>query len=603
MKKFLLIAVCWLALAAPVHAQTSTPTPQPPVSWPPDPTAILEDGVTWTLLTTTDTAAQARAEADNEGRAILFYDGSSAAPRRFPFPPGVDRVASAHLSQDGTIAVQLTFVDSTLDSDRQGAAAAGNTLLLDPATGEYRAAPAVCGGRILQAQPGSGHWAAVAVADDPGVALLCHTETGAVRDALPAHYRQWKVGASPDGTWLVMVGRSEADLTYHVFSYRLDSGTVAELGVLDEHLPLDPVFGFHSWIGDRQGMLVASDSYRSYPPAAYFAFDVTAAGSLTFTFSGWPGTVFYSGESQRYASLHSDGYSEGMLGSGGLSHTPCRLTVYDAAGLRTQDLGWECQSVAVDDNDVRLAYRQGERLYFLVQPEEDVAVTRPYAYDFARDAVEPAPVTGEFESIAGMSPDGDRLVLFAGDDGTLARHAAPFDIRVEPMALRQVVVAAWNGAILYRSEPGGFDLSGQVTWPDDDTLVIAAFPSEDTLTLDSGETQQVPYPCSLRMIRFADRRPVEIRITPQIGAGDTPFAPDGFASAAEALSPDGRYWLTGDAVFDLESFTLVPLLRADLPAGLRATLAWSADSRVLATIRAPGHDAQFELAFPASRAS
>ncbi len=544
MKRSVLFTLCLLILlAAPIHAQE--PTPAAP--WPPDPSPIFADGVTWEEVQPASPAAQPAPDVVNdfERHVIRVRDEATGTWQEFPYPPSIVNVDGANLRSDGMVWLLL-------DWEASNDPRPDDFILLDPATGEYSPPPTVCDGRVIQAEPGEGQWVAAYAPGTSDHATLCHSETGEQRDILPVEMEGWRTWTSPDDVWLVLLGVDLKQLQFLIYAYPLAGGNPTLLGA--EEWGMDQSYWLCGWVSAEKGVICGSDPYHSWVPVSYQAFDVTQANSLEHLFSGWD-NVFFDEEHAQYVALRSERYAAyhtNSLGSG----RPCTLYIFNADGLHQFDLNFECRVVAPDLSggdfvlgDYRLFYRQDNMLYFLTIDSEEATIAELRSYNLALDPSAPSQTEvlfeGEIETIWGVSPDGRYIVLITNDN-------LQFDLNpnwiYRPMGWQITIVdrtqEVWD--LRYQSEPMS---PGLTIWLDDHTVVILSGEVTTSRRIGEHELDRVPVtqPATIR------------RIT---------------------LNDDGSYdmWLRtlDHAVF----------LRDALPAGYRMTIdAWEDDNTVRLTLR------------------
>lgn len=566
------LPVLILLAVSPVFAQTPTPAP-----WPPNPEQIFADGVVWEEVIRP--AASPAPEVDNDARIIRVYDETQASWQEFPFPDDFDHVDYVDRQPDGQLRMKsykhFYYVTLSLPEPEPDPE---ELRILDLSTGIYTRPASVCNGRIFKADPGNGRWV-VAVFDDGGEghAILCHSETGEMRDVLPDDYVRWRVATSPDNSWLVLVGYSSSafPVEFHILAYDLHHDTFQTLGSIDimtsESMP-----GVCGWLSDTQGVLCAAGDHN-WQAGLFYTFDVTQAESLSLASHAWGETLYTVTNPTRYVTLNSTEYSNKVTWSLG-PHRPCTLTVIDAAGVRQHELGYDCV-LFTPDNDFYCDYTPGiwagDTLYYLTTASDDAPISDLRSFNLVSETGNEALFTGEIEAILNVSPDQRYIVLLIDDNGALDRDVD----RCSDQWRGGWQVAIFDqdtGTIIYRSEPIGVYLPTQVVWLDEHTIFVSAADDFTAITVTlEGDTIFLTSPSSMRRIVINRDDTLDIQIT-------TRFALD---LRDYRVAPNNRYVFSDNTLFDMIAFEPVLVLRDDIPADYEISSRWTDDSRLRVTVK------------------
>lgn len=455
---------------------------------------------------------------------------------------------------------------------------------LNAFSGAYTYALKVCEDHIFKALSGAGRWVVVALEawqwgqgnseDMSEHAFICHLETGEMRDIVPPGYDFWASSCSPDNEWLVLAGDRSGERKYDIFAYHPPDDRWVSLGSLD-----DESLGFGEWVSAHQGILAAGSLYaHDWEASHYYAFDVTQPNSLTPAFYAWRDDHYFGETPARYVSIMSEKYSTSMAGGSGPDHSPCQLVVYDAEGIRRHDLAYECLPMAIDESRYSPFFRHGNTLYYLATASKDATVSELRVFDLDHETGSVQLFTGEIESILSVSPDQRYIVLLMDDNGMLD---TPFETCCKERGGWQTAIfdQKW-GAVVYRSEPIGVYLPGQVAWMDAHTVLIGAV-QELAATRVSEENDYIyeVIPPSIRRITFDETYGTDITITTHFGLL-TRFP----AIFPLQMSPDRHAVIVETAVIDPLTFEKLPILRDDIPESYRVSLRWAEDGALVTRI-------------------
>lgn len=552
MKRFSVICIFAILFSAHLGVQAQTPEPLP--STLPDPAEIFNEDVQWSLVEPPAPVVRS-VRIDDERQVIQVTDINTDTQREYPFPPDVSSIYSAVKRPDGLIVVRLNW---EFGSDPQPS----DVLLLDPNTGLYEPAPTVCNGQVLQAEPGQGAWTIAYLDADYERPVLCNSEDGDQRDVLPSGRTDWWISPSPNGNWLILAGDNS-----QVYAYSINDDQVIPLGAVSDGIA-DHAASVWDWVSDVQGLLCRPNDDRTWPGASCFSFDVTQPNSIEYAFSDLRGgNVFRLDNPVRYGSVLSEDYSALITGSQNPNHPPCTLTLYDAAGLRQHELGYECIPIILNREGRSPYYRQGNMLYYLTFDSPDSTVSTLRSYDIEFEAGNNALFYGEIENILSVSPDNRYVVLLLDDNGMLeSRWMGPCCFEIQGWQI--AILEAATSQIVYHSEPVGVYTADQAIWLDDTTLIISAAQEYELLrATEDGSVLSNRIPASLRRINLDNG----VNVSMIMGSTDHHW-PD-----LNWLSPgEWHYLLSEDnTVLDLRTYEPVPILRNDIPEKYTVRLTWS----------------------------
>jgi hypothetical protein len=428
-----------------VSGQEGTPS----APWPPDPEAIFEDGVQWDIAP--DEMPIEAVTFDFERSVIKIFDAESKSWLEYPYPPGWDyvglvtRLANGQIQIVGRISGPNYLIPEA-------------TYWLDVNTGAYSRPPTVCDDLVVKEEPEIGKW--VVFTKDDGPQTLCHTVTGEQLDILPQELPDWRVDISPDQGTLVLMGRDES-LTgdFQIWTYDFENQALSELGIFE--IGSDEGLIFCGWISNTQGLLCLS----KWPGAALYTFDTTQPDSIEYVFQTW-GDAFLLEDLNRHATVQSEDYFALYLGSDDQEHLDCSLSIFDAAGLRTETLGYECLLISPDSFEQRPYFNQDNILYYLTKDSNDAPVSTLKSYDLEHESGNFPWLTAEIESILGASPDHRYIVLAMDDNQELGTYSPDgFQIAIWDFSASQIV---------YQSEPINLFYSSNIAWIDNRTVVMDA---------------------------------------------------------------------------------------------------------------------------------
>jgi hypothetical protein len=543
------ILIMLLLTQAAVIGQGTEPTSP----WPPDPNEIFEDDVQWQQIGKYG-STEPYATVDNEQGKFQLWDGTGKLTHEFPFPQGVTNLHRVRLLPDGMIQIVVRHIEGAAYQGIDYSFVPGNVLLLDPETGQFSEAPAVCDDLAVQTTQGLPQWKAVAATAESSKWLLCETETGILLDILPDRFDWWTVLQPPDRNWLILAGYDEQSTANHqIFSYDLKTNTFRVLGQLgggfDERIELCHM------LSDTVGLLCRR-AYQHYVTDVYYHFDLAHSFSVEAVLSGWDETMFSIDDPSRVGSVFSSQYFELMSGSA--IPTPfCSLWSYDLEGLHHIELGAECLIGIHAGQFVNYVpfFRKDSQLYLLIKEHADATISSLKRYDIATGTLQPImssdgnTLSGEFESIIGVSPD-DRYIVMMGDENGVLGYITMMDSIFPPGGEWQVVIFDQKtGELLYRSNPLGVYADRQVYWLDDKTVIIAAVPPRGALPTDN--TTITKPTGSLQKLTFNSDGTVEAEILTGYDGGMMEYG-----------SADYRCYLINpdDSVINLDTFESVRVM-------------------------------------------
>lgn len=500
---------------------------------------------------------------DTETRTLYVRNFPGALWQQFDYPEGFETVECLSRRTNAT-----WIVRSSCDPDTSEAR------ILNPNSGQYTEPETVCWSHI-KALPAEGQWVVVT---DPEIraAVLCFTEDNNIRHVLPPEFRWIDITTSPDKQWVVTMGLREFERDPSVYVYNTVEDKMVKLGIVDATV-LDPEMSFGQWVSSTRGTILERDRYRTWPQQNLFGFDVTEqSGQIALTdevvvdkfdlaLSGWPQTVNFNLRPARYESVITG--AQIRAASTPASHVPCQIMIYDETGTQTYQWGYECLPVAVTEGTevtYSSAYRIGSDYYYLAT--RGAASVTSTLNTFNADTRDGGylGLTGEIETILGVSPDKRYIVVLLDDDGKLNLSYECELCRVS-QGMTAAIFDTQTSRIVYASERIGVYEGWQVVWPNEYTVVFYALPIIPDLNVTQ-EGENTQFPGSLRSIGLTTDGHMQVlsdSTLPLLGE----FHP-------RRISEDKRYWLTKRGVFDLVYFTHIDLVRSDLPSGVQVDLYW-----------------------------
>lgn len=538
--------------------------PEEPVVNPQD---IFAEGIIWTPAEAD--VSPPTAKVNFEKKMIEVFDGNTW--RSYPYPPDADSVSDAALRPDGIVEIVLEFMEMKLDPLPE------DVWLLDPQTGDYSRPPTVCEARVLTASPGE--WVTVYV--DEERTFLCHSGTGEMREIPLKEFDNWEVFSSPDGAYLVLIGRdwNSNGGDFVTFAYKVDTEEATPLGYISRNL--DNRVKLCNWVSDTQGVLCSADFYRSWPGSSYYVFDVTQSDSLIHAFGGWEEDIMWIDDPPRYVSLFSQNRSSSITGSSGPDHISCTLSIYDAKQLINREVGYECLPIPLDYESAAPYYRHGDVIYYLTIEGPDATVSTLHFGDVKMNMFFSI-FTAEIETILSVSPDGRYVVLLLDDDRVfdfIWNSPANNNCCPEDEAYEVAILDTQSNEFVYRSEPIGVYLTKQVAWLNEQSVVIAATRVFHSIRVsESDDTFDVMIPPSLRRVTVNDDSIVDVVI-------ETSLSFDHYDFFSLNTSPDHRYSLRSDhTVIDLYNFEVIPLLCEGCEETFQGFTRWTPEGTIEASI-------------------
>jgi hypothetical protein len=416
MKPAALLTLCLaLLLTSAVHAQD--------VRWPPDHTALFAPGVEVVEaehIIFSEYGTQPDVELDESARIVTVYTQDMMDFQQFPYP---DRVATLQ----GSFREGEYLYFNAVERDENPDLPPMRTLWqLDPNTGSFERYETSCidwetDGRTVGTIGGtsilegwSNGWGSNAILNaarwvfyhhlPDGRTTLCHTETGEMRGLLPKDIPYWVYTLeSPTGEWVVALG---SKYTYgrllEAYAVNVSTGNVHYLGEIAE---MDD-FSFDRWYSDTVFVLYSGGMPES-AGKLYYIVDIAQPKSI-LTMNG---RATYNHYLQRYEYVITYGK---LLRYGTFpTHVNCRLELFDLPTMRqsTHELGYNCGGIAVLD-DGRYVYLRYEQ-----DPSQPATLL---SLDPATDQREVL-LSGEYEVLDSVSPDGRYAVLIQDDNGQLDR--------------------------------------------------------------------------------------------------------------------------------------------------------------------------------------
>lgn len=568
MKQVVLIVV-FFSLIAIVQAQT-LPTPED----------IFAEGVQWSYIEYEPEPISDSVDLDNDKKIIQFYDSSEDSLHDFPYPDEVDYLQHARILDDGFIELSRNYESLDYDPDRY--IRAGYMFLLDPETGKYQELPLVCQDRIIQSENDAGRWTVVHDLEDYQKAFLCHSGTGQELQILPDGYFDWDVSLSPDGDWLIISGYSSAT-GIEVYSYNLPNNEMIQLGVMSGSSDMGA--SICGWVTDIKGILCNSLGVLPYT-GFYYTFDLTQTNSVKYVFSGWwRENIIEIEEPTRFTVMLSEQYISSNTGSVSRDHQPCRIITYDAEGLETLDLGYECRPLWIDDYTIAPYIRNEDTIYFLTVDHPEATIAELHAYDARAKSDPNLPIfSGEIESILSVSPDGQYAVLLMDDNGKLDFSPMTGYCCLNDKGFRVVIIRIddigniYAFDIVYRSDAIGVYIPPQVAWLDSNTVVIATRETGEMLRMTE-DGNIIPYftPSSLHRITIGSA--VDIAITTRFGFQRQ-------QTMELNISPNNRYVELPDGkIIDLMTFNEITIFRDNLPDEFYYSTSWLDDNDLRVNIQ------------------
>ena len=281
---------------------------------------------------------------------------------------------------------------------------------------------------------------------------------------------------------------------------------------------------------------------------------MTKEDSLEPVFSGWPESLFSLENPKRYFALYVRDYFAYLIGAY-IDDNPCLLWIYDANGLRTQELGDTCIPILTERNIIAPYFRYGLDFYYLVADRETPGISTLYQYDTEHERVSKPLFKGEIESIISISPGAHYAVVVLDNNGELDFQW--IDAFCCTQVMKMGILDIQTGQLIYQSESMGLYTATQVDWLDPNTLLVGG-----TLTqydLNKGIT-----PYSLRRIHIENE--VTIQLTTQYSweCESQPLVlcrqDDILLSVNNILENQSK-----PVILDLNTFQPLPLLRNDIP--------------------------------------
>jgi hypothetical protein len=548
----LALLLVFFTIGRQVSAQTPTSIPAPR---PPDPQDIFAEGIEWTLIEE-ETLAPDPIEQDYARQVIRVFDDKIGEWGEYPFPSAVPGL------QFNTDMLDNGLVRVWIHKERNEDLWPGQVFLLDPETGVYTEPPTICEGKVIRAEAGQGKWTVVYHDEEKSEAFLCQSETGEIRDvtfvSLPERaVDEWQVYPSPDQNHLVLVAR-QGD--FYLFAYDLITEDLINLGTIRGDS--DFVFSLGFVVSASRGLASVSHYYSSWPATTTYAFDINTPNSIEFAFWSWWDSIYAIQSPKRIVSVFSEDYAASNTGSYSREHKPCTLTVYDASGLHTQELGYECIPHFVRDFTASPAYQQGNFLYFLVKYSEEAVDSYLYRYDIAHDTMTELAGAVEIESILSVSPGNDYIAVLMDDNGLLD---FPWndDYCCDYTHGRQlVIISTVIGTPIYRSEPLAVYSPSQLIWTDESTVVVTSYNSE------FGDQISDWLWGSMRRIRIEDE-----------GRTIVTTSTTKYDAVSLEPSPDHQYGLDREnTLIDLRSFETITILQVGVLETYRVRMRWDQET-------------------------
>jgi|GEM_PF-5268104 len=386
---------------------------QEEAAWPPAPEMIFASNVE-----VIDIRPEVEVINDEALRRISIFDETTEQWRDFDYPANAERIYHPRVRPDGMIVI--SFIQYASEHRERST----EYLLLNPVTGDYSSLEFVCDGQP-QGVPLPETWRYYYNPAD-GQPYLCSIETGELRGPLPDH-AQWanefgygnRPALSPDGQWLVLM-----NVSFDVYSYNLATDNLLSLGEIPYNQWGISAPYVSNWVSNTQAAIYYSTGPESIPDD-FYVFDVTQEGSLQFAERGWVYT-FYEDPS-RYEYVMTDEFFRDKTGSAPTEHIDCSFMLYDAQGLRTYELGYDCGAWAYEPMAQCLSvfrYRSDSidrDGYLYLRFDSNPAQTSTLVHiDLETDEFSELAI-GEIESVISVSPDGRYVALILDDNGQIDR--------------------------------------------------------------------------------------------------------------------------------------------------------------------------------------
>ena len=376
---------------------------------------------------------------------------------------------------------------------------------------------------------------------------------------MPPVLTDWQVFPSPDEQLLILIGKDWNERNeHHIYAYYLEENELTLIETLQQGY--DKNWHLCDWFNNTQGILCLFSPYH-YLSGSYYSFDLSQPNSLNHLFAGYQDTVIRLENPLRYVAMYSEDFFANRSGSRGSKHRPCQITIYDAEHLIRQDISYECIPLLSTPLDNSLFYQQGDVIYFLSVENEDSTVSTFHNLNIRTLTSLEMPafsLSGEYESIISVSPDGRYIVLLLDDNGELDFNWHPNGCCFPSDGWQVGILDTIAGRFVYRSQPIGVYTSEHVVWLDNHNVVITAQSEREMIRASETGIYFLPIPASLRRITLYDDGTYDETITTRYGLER------GRSIDSLIASPTTHYWIVdGNIIIDLRTLQPIPIVQDD----------------------------------------
>jgi hypothetical protein len=521
-----------------------------PAPWPPNPEDIFAEGVEWSVIEYE--IADGPVKIDNERKIVRVLETETNTWREYPSPVA-DRSLNVGMRSDGLVNV---WIYNEIGRDPLP----GELFVLDPETGVYTEPPTVCEGKVIQADAGEGKWVAAHHDEAETQAFLCQSETGEQREVLPQDLSVWRIYPNPSGTQLVAIGQQyRSSESFELYAYNLVKNTIISLGEMSH--PYEIYVSACDWLNDTT-VVLCSSGMQSWLWVRRVVFDIAQENGLQDTLSGygWDEDTIRLEDPVRYISASVARYSGARTGTEA-ADLPCTVSVYDATGPHEHQIGTDCIPILIDPSTIAPFYHQGNSLYFLVETDRyGTKLSTLTRYDIENETTtQVGPFEIEIENIVSVSPDERYVVLLMDDNNVLdfPWETYPTECCQQQYGWFVTIIDSQTDDIVYLSERLGIYSSSDVTWLDNETVVIAS----GEIYIESDGFPFAP-PATLRKIHLGD-----------------PLTSMSMTISVNLDSPNDRYGVDDDnTVIDLNSFEPITLFQDDVLEAYSVYIRWDEET-------------------------
>jgi hypothetical protein len=247
---------------------------------------------------------------------------------------------------------------------------------------------------------------------------------------------------------------------------------------------------------------------------------------------------------------------------------PCTVSVYDATGPHEHQIGTDCIPILIDPSTIAPFYHQGNSLYFLVETDRyGTKLSTLTRYDIENETTtQVGPFEIEIENIVSVSPDERYVVLLMDDNNVLdfPWETYPTGCCQQQYGWFVTIIDSQTDDIVYLSERLGIYSSSDVTWLDNETVVIAS----GEIYIESDGFPFAP-PATLRKIHLGN-----------------PLTSMSMTISVNLDSPSHQYGLQEDnTVIDLRSFESVSIFQEGVLDIYSVRMYWDEDGSLLVSVK------------------